>query len=139
MHSRGFAHMDLKVDNVMIRDGNAVLVDMGSAARPFAKPTISRSDASRLADQAASNTTVIIRPPELFEGGLRQGDSFDVFKVDVWGLGCMVREWGVLATSASLNFASAREPHEFSSRSLASTYSLFAAVRAEFWLVAFRG
>mmetsp|Transcript_10010 Transcript_10010/g.20440 ORF Transcript_10010/g.20440 Transcript_10010/m.20440 type:complete len:378 (-) Transcript_10010:11-1144(-) len=90
MHSRGFAHMDVKVDNVMMKDGNAVIVDMGSAMRPLSSSVVSKSGAAKLADQAASNTTVIIRPPELFEGGLRNGDSFDAFKADVWGLGCML-------------------------------------------------
>ena len=89
MHSQGWIHGDLKVDNVMIRDGQPVIVDMGSAHRPLTNPVVTRSQASRLADDAASNTTVIIRPPELFEGGLRQGDKFDAAKHDVWSLGCM--------------------------------------------------
>jgi serine/threonine kinase 16 len=62
-------------------------MDFGSAG-PLSESIRSRRDQLEAAERASTHTTVSYRPPELFEGGVRAGDTLDYEKVDVWGLGC---------------------------------------------------
>jgi serine/threonine kinase 16 len=94
MHSEKLAHRDIKLDNVLFQGSNTmhlqapVLVDFGSAG-PLSRTLASRKDVLEIAEQASQHTTMPYRPPELFSGELRVGDSaLDYTKVDVWSLGC---------------------------------------------------
>jgi len=107
MHDAGFAHRDIKLENVLLdkevgmeRDeemgarigfGNPVLMDFGSAS-PIVTKLSNRRTVLNLSDEAARNSTVSYRAPELFEGGCRHGpDEPDIDgKVDVWSCGCVL-------------------------------------------------
>ncbi|OEU22942.1 kinase-like protein [Fragilariopsis cylindrus CCMP1102] len=107
MHDAGYTHRDIKIDNVLLHpepplannnnysgSNNSqsgpgpILMDFGSAG-PLTRPLTRRRDILDIADDAAVNTTISYRPPELFAGELRVADSIlDYRKVDVWMLGC---------------------------------------------------
>lgn len=115
MHDVGFAHCDIKLENVMLdktsavsyKDeemgsssntttsssylGTPILMDFGSA-RPLVIKLTNRMTVLKLAEEAAKNSTVCYRAPELFDGGCRHGpDEPDVDgKVDVWSCGCVL-------------------------------------------------
>ena len=91
--STQLSHRDIKVENVMFEHPNTirtpVLMDFGSVG-PLREDIETRRQVMTLIDQAAQHTTISYRPPELFEGGMRQetGGVCDYTKVDVWSLGC---------------------------------------------------
>lgn len=127
MHDAGYTHRDIKIDNVLLHpeppannnynssnSNNSqsgpgpILMDFGSAGS-LTRPITTRRDVLNIADDAAINTTISYRPPELFAGELRVADStaissststgsndddvnhelvLDYRKVDVWMLGC---------------------------------------------------
>ena len=110
MHGAGYAHCDIKVDNILFygnedRDDEEnslkrpILMDFGSAVTPTKRRIQSRQDIMEIVEQASQHTTMPYRPPELFEGEIRlvdkdcgsHGDLADVLDytlVDVWSLGC---------------------------------------------------
>lgn len=102
------SHRDVKLENVLLRRGSdgglygdgrhggdartreatgytPVLMDYGSAG-PLVVPIGTRGEVRAATEEAASNTTMPYRPPELFEGGCRHGagESLDYGRVDVW-------------------------------------------------------
>lgn len=107
MHDMGFAHRDIKLENVLLdkRIGKEVdveigsrlglstpvLMDFGSASSLVVKLS-NRRTVLNLNDEAARNSTVSYRAPELFDGGCRHGpDEPDIDgKVDVWSCGCVL-------------------------------------------------
>lgn len=60
-------------------------MDFGSAG-PLAETVATRRQQLEVVERASQHTTVSYRPPELFEGGVRVGDTVDYGKVDVYGL-----------------------------------------------------
>lgn len=68
-----------------------VLMDFGSAG-PLTVRLETRRQVLTVTEEAASNTTMPYRPPELFEGGARHGrtETLDYGRVDVWSLGCVL-------------------------------------------------
>jgi len=93
LHQVQYSHRDVKVENIMFEHSQSIrtpiLMDFGSAG-PLQEPIDQRQQVMTIIDHASSHTTVSYRPPELFDGGLRQcsGDTVDFIKVDVWSLGC---------------------------------------------------
>jgi serine/threonine kinase 16 len=103
MHSLGYAHCDIKLDNILCKGSNVqhlttpVLMDFGSARTPLHRSLRTRQDVLDVVDTASQHTTVSYRPPELFAGELRAGDDttsnsndLDYAKVDVWSCGCVL-------------------------------------------------
>jgi len=107
IHDSGLAHRDIKLENVLMDKqvgmggdeenylpsgpGTRILMDFGSV-RPLTINLSSRRVVLDLADDAARNSTVSYRAPELFEGGCRHGiNEPDINgKVDVWSCGCFL-------------------------------------------------
>lgn len=96
MHQHNFTHRDIKIDNVLLSSSSnsnggrtlvPVLMDFGSAG-PTSELLTTRRHILEALERASIHTTVSYRPPELFEGGLRVGDTLDYTKVDVWSLAC---------------------------------------------------
>ena len=89
MHASGYAHCDIKLDNILLQDNSTpVLMDFGSVS-PLTKPLRTRKEVMTLVEVASQHTTLPYRPPELLEGYVRAGDrDVDMTAVDVWSLGC---------------------------------------------------
>ncbi|EGP87582.1 uncharacterized protein MYCGRDRAFT_72191 [Zymoseptoria tritici IPO323] len=83
---RSYCHRDLKPGNIMISDDGTqpILMDFGSLK---ASPThiTSRSQALKIQDEAAEQSTMPYRAPELYDP--KTGSEIDT-KVDIWSLGC---------------------------------------------------
>jgi len=107
IHDAGLAHCDIKLENVLLDEnvrmtadednyasaglGTPILMDYGSA-RPLVIKLSSRRTVLNVTDEAARNSTVSYRAPELFDGGCRHGaDEPDIDgKIDVWSCGCLL-------------------------------------------------
>ncbi|KAL3904443.1 MAG: hypothetical protein SGARI_004920 [Bacillariaceae sp.] len=103
MHQSGYTHRDIKVENVLLQGSNThhltqpVLMDFGSAG-PVQRSLATRRDVLEIPEEASQHSTISYRPPELFAGELRTGNSssgssaeediLDYAKCDVWMLGC---------------------------------------------------
>ena len=98
MHNAGYAHCDIKLENIMCKGSNVqhllcpVLMDFGSVASPLLRSLSTRQDVMDIVERASQHTTVSYRPPELFAGELRIGDDVDLDyrQVDVWSCGCVL-------------------------------------------------
>ncbi|CAM9484570.1 unnamed protein product [Hapterophycus canaliculatus] len=85
MHSKGYAHRDMKPLNLLVADdGSCVVMDVGSAC--LARREVStRKEALLLEDEASVVCSAPYRPPELTS--VEPGAVIDE-RVDVWALGC---------------------------------------------------
>lgn len=99
LHSRGVCHRDLSPENVMIDDGNSLIIDMGMAIRvPYTDPNstangvtdISRGTQRRLILPQGACGKLPYMSPEIY----RNRSPFDGEVVDIWTAGtilfCMV-------------------------------------------------
>lgn len=97
MHSRGIAHRDLKVENVLLKDNKFKIADFGSAEYrqnflDWNKVSKMESDEKQVYlgekyEIFEKNTTMMYRPPEMIDRYLK----LDVgFQSDVWMLGCIL-------------------------------------------------
>ena len=85
MHEQGFAHRDVKPQNILINaNGAPVIMDMGSV-REARINVLNRSDALNVEEAAARLTSAAYRAPELTS--TPNPISIDE-RVDIWGLGC---------------------------------------------------
>jgi serine/threonine kinase 16 len=121
-HQIGLAHCDIKLENILLdiyndrnntnsshtrniddndddyynqssrgSIGTPILMDFGSA-RKLVTPLSNRQVVLSLTEEAARNSTISYRAPELFEGGCRHGPNEAPIdgKVDVWSCGCVL-------------------------------------------------
>ena len=114
LHDAGYAHCDVKLENVLLdlpssksnsfgddemgfsmsqlRDpGKPILMDFGSA-RQLVIELKDRRTVLRVTEEASQNSTISYRAPELFDGGCRHGSlEADIDgKIDVWSCGCLL-------------------------------------------------
>lgn len=106
MHDAGYAHCDIKLENIMLDNSSSfyqdeetgggtiktpILMDFGSARQLVIKLT-DRRTVLNLTEEASQNSTVSYRAPELFDGGCRHGlGETDIDgKIDVWSCGCVL-------------------------------------------------
>jgi len=90
MHQSGYTHRDIKLDNILLRNHKTepVLMDFGSVGG-LTQTLQQRSNVLQTVEAASQHTTMSIRAPELWDGGLQTGDTdLDYRLVDVWALGC---------------------------------------------------
>jgi len=102
MHKAGYAHRDIKPDNVLMStEGEAILIDFGSACKAQVTVNLTGKDRMRFLEQAVELTTPSYRAPELFDVGLVINDDdmaatssdelqVNLQKADIWALGCML-------------------------------------------------
>ncbi|CDW85463.1 protein kinase domain containing protein [Stylonychia lemnae] len=88
MHTKGIAHRDLKVENVLIQDGRFKLADFGSASTDFLDfKSATKQEISKAMESYEKYTTLTYRPPEMID----QYAQYTVdLKVDIWMLGCIL-------------------------------------------------
>lgn len=127
MHREGLTHRDIKLENVLFQGSNTmhlqapILMDFGSSG-PLLRSLHSRQDVLEIAEEAGQHTTMPYRPPELFPGELRVGDSdVDYAKVDVWGLGCTLFAILFGASPFECEFSRNRRPMMMGSPSASSS------------------
>jgi serine/threonine kinase 16 len=107
IHDAGYAHCDIKLENILLEHSQnsqkydeelanpfavtPILIDYGSARTLIIKP-IDRRTVMNMVDEAARNSTISYRAPELFDGGCRYGpDEPDIDgRSDVWSCGCVL-------------------------------------------------
>ncbi|CAJ1954504.1 unnamed protein product [Cylindrotheca closterium] len=94
LHDRGICHRDISPENVMIDDGQCLIIDMGMALRiPYTDPNIANS----VTDITRGTHRRLIRPqgacgklpymsPEVF----RNRTAFDGCAVDIWTAGTIL-------------------------------------------------
>ena len=90
LHRAGFVFRDLKLENVLVREGGSVaLCDFGSASSELtgAGP-LPRQERLRLQDRLERFTTPMYRAPEILLGDKVYGSA-----VDIWSFGCIFAEW----------------------------------------------
>lgn len=87
-HKPALAHRDIKPENVLLKsDGvTPVLIDFGSMVVADRRVG-NRSEALLIQEDAAQNSTMTYRAPELFDVS---SDACLDAKVDVWSLGCLL-------------------------------------------------
>lgn len=86
IHSKGYAHRDIKTENILIMDDGTVRIcDFGSCTNEFMNTDdIKTSKVSGVEREIGKNTTWMYRPPELID--LKQGYQIDQH-MDMWMLG----------------------------------------------------
>ena len=88
LHSRGIAHRDIKVENVLRSGDNYKLCDFGSASKVFVDPEKdSKIFIEEMYEEFKGSTTLMYRPPEMYNKYLKY--KVDQ-KVDIWMLGCVL-------------------------------------------------
>lgn len=78
LHHNNIAHRDIKPENIMIKNGNAYLIDFN----------LSKHIHANQKRHTPKMTTAYYRAPEqLFDN-----ETYDPKKIDMWGLGCVLLE-----------------------------------------------
>ncbi|EDR24871.1 serine/threonine protein kinase, putative [Entamoeba dispar SAW760] len=87
LHSKGYCHRDIKVENVLILNGEYKLTDFGSAIPTSTYLTRKQGDASEVEEDIEKYTTPEYRSPEMVKVYNYNpiGD-----KADVWAAGCLL-------------------------------------------------
>ena len=105
MHQAGYAHCDIKVDNILFYGNDEhslkrpIIMDFGSVVTPTKRILDTRWDVAEAVELASQHTTMPYRPPELFPGEIQllkkdsdndddDSNVLDYTLVDVWSLGC---------------------------------------------------
>ena len=82
MHSKGIAHRDLKVENILLEEKKFKLCDFGSATAETLD--FSRVNSRQIAlayEQFEKFTTMMYRPPEMIDKYLKYNVNL---KADIW-------------------------------------------------------
>jgi len=68
MHSKGIAHRDLKVENVLLHEGKFKLADFGSASTDYIDfKTATKQEIAKAMESYEKFTTLTYRPPEMID------------------------------------------------------------------------
>lgn len=88
MHSKGIAHRDIKVENVLLENKVFKLCDFGSASTNILDYNNIKSDQiNDVFEKFEKYTTMMYRPPEMIDQYLKY--RVDT-KADIWMLGCVL-------------------------------------------------
>lgn len=88
VHSAGFIHRDLKIENILLHNKKFKLCDFGSCSNEtYDLTSLSRIELLGLQEKFERETTLMYRPPEMID--LYQRGKVD-FKGDAWMIGCIV-------------------------------------------------
>lgn len=88
IHSAGFVHRDIKIENVLLQNKKFKLCDFGSCSREiYDLASASRNQLLTYQERFERETTLMYRPPEMID--LYQRYTID-FKGDSWMIGCVL-------------------------------------------------
>ncbi|CAB9513045.1 activated protein kinase catalytic subunit alpha-1 [Seminavis robusta] len=86
LHTAGVSHRDLSLENVMIHNGRAVIIDLGMSLKV---PTDQHGRRHLIQPQGPSGKWTYMAP-ELLEGHRNQAEGFDGYAIDMWAVGVIL-------------------------------------------------
>ena len=86
LHTAGVAHRDLSLENIMIHNGRAVIIDLGMSIKiPF--DSVGRRHLIQPQGPCGKWTYMA---PEMLEGHPTQAEGFDGYAIDMWAVGVIL-------------------------------------------------
>ena len=92
LHDKGVCHHDISIENVMINEGRAYIIDMGMALKvPYRRDEQSQTNQRCLVTPQGAYGKNPYMSPEVYESKKPQTSvPFDSEAIDVWSAGCVL-------------------------------------------------